>query len=191
LASCNSAACQAGAQGVESSGDGAGKVEAQNAGQSGQQNAAGMSQSQNRPGSDEAGVSGGAGLGPPTTAGAEEQRQQLALELVDDLREGTLDAMAVVPKSSALAKLRETLERVSHSGGSPRNVVALASEISPPLGGLISVLYAELAHCQRQHELTDPQIEQAPAAYRPAVADYFEQLSRDYQSGADREVSSE
>ena len=37
---------------------------------------------------------------------------------------------------------------------------------------------------QRPYHLTDEQAAQAPAVYRPAVADYFEQLSRDYPAGS-------
>jgi hypothetical protein len=42
-----------------------------------------------------------------------------------------------------------------------------------------------LLQSSRQHELSDQLAEQAPPAYRAAVADYFERLSRDYQAPPD------
>lgn len=108
-----------------------------------------------------------------------EQQQMLALELLDQLRENALDAMAVAPKSAELAKVREILRRVGRDPGEG-NVVAFADQIDPPLEGLIKLLRTELAQFERQHQLTDQELAQAPPAYRPAVADYFERLSHDY-----------
>lgn len=112
-----------------------------------------------------------------------EQRQLLALELLDELRENALDAMAVAPKAPELAQVRAIL-RQAGSDPSEGNVVALAGKINPPLEGLIKLLHTELARHDRQYQLADQEIAQAPPAYRPAVADYFERLSHDYSTNA-------
>ena len=108
-----------------------------------------------------------------------ETREQFARELVEDVREAAQDAVVVVPKSDALADVRATLRDVPlelHY----RDEAALFSRIDPPLQGLIDSLHAAQQHARRDHSLTDGNLDLAPPAYRPAVADYFEQLSRDY-----------
>ena len=97
-----------------------------------------------------------------------------------ELHEQALDALAVKPDAPELKRMRQILGKTTGIGSIDGNVAAFAAEIDPPLTGLITVLRQELAHFQRQHQLKDQQVAQAPPAYRPAVADYFEQLSRDY-----------
>ena len=95
------------------------------------------------------------------------------------MREAAQDAVVVVPKSEALADVRETLRDVPlelHY----RDEAALFAKIDPPLLGLIDALHAAQQHARRDHQLTDGNLDLAPPAYRPAVAEYFEQLSRDY-----------
>ncbi len=109
----------------------------------------------------------------------QETREKFARELVGDVREAAQDAVVVVPKSGALADVRETLRDV------PLELhyldqAALFARIDPPLSGLIDSLHTAQQHVQRDHSLTDANLDLAPPAYRPAVADYFEQLSRDY-----------
>ena len=114
----------------------------------------------------------------------EEQRQQLGEDLKRELREQTLDAMGIKPGAAEVKQMREILSRESSSGQPDSSrLIAFAAEMDPPMTGLITVLREELAHFQRQHRLTDQQVAQAPPAYRPAVADYFEKLSRDYSTG--------
>ncbi|MEO7297533.1 MAG: hypothetical protein ABI042_03030 [Verrucomicrobiota bacterium] len=113
----------------------------------------------------------------PSRLGKKQQR--LASELMDDLREGALDALSVVPSSNELADLRKALR-----GGSvndDKKLVELVSTIDLPLEGLIRLLRSEITQTRRIHQLTTQEIEQAPLAYRPAVAEYFEKLSKDYQ----------
>ncbi len=63
----------------------------------------------------------------------------------------------------------------------PKKPEPLAKEIA-----ISKMLTQAPADPDRQHpyHLTDEQAAQAPAVYRPAVADYFEQLSRDYPAGS-------
>ena len=108
-----------------------------------------------------------------------ETKEKFARELVEDVREAAQDAVVVVPKSEALADVRETLRDVPvelHAA----DQAALFARIDPPLLGLIDALHAAQQHARRDHQLTDGNLDLAPPAYRPAVADYFEQLSRDY-----------
>lgn len=114
----------------------------------------------------------------------EELQRMLAENLLQDLHEQTLDAMAAKPGAGELKQMREILNRQSDGGLDNGGVVAFAAAIDPPLTSLITQLRQELTHYRRQHQLTDAQVAQAPRAYRPAVAEYFEQLSRDYATEA-------
>ena len=109
-----------------------------------------------------------------------ELQQQLGENLTQELHEQILDAMAAKPGASELKQMREILNRQQSARPGDESMVAFAAEIDPPLTGLITLLRQELSHYRRQHQLTDAQVAQAPQAYRPAVAEYFEQLSRDY-----------
>jgi hypothetical protein len=110
----------------------------------------------------------------------EEQRRQLGENLKQDLREETFDAMGIKPDAAGLKPMRDILSRETEGGQPDSNVIAFVNEINPPMDGVITVLRADLAQFQRQYRLNDEQVAMAPPAYRPAVADYFEQLSRDY-----------
>jgi hypothetical protein len=110
----------------------------------------------------------------------EEQRQQLGENLKQELREETFDAMGIKPDAAGLKPMRDILSREIQGGQPDDNVIAFVNEINPPMNGVITVLRADLAQFQRQFRLNDEQIAMAPPAYRPAVADYFEQLSADY-----------
>jgi hypothetical protein len=54
--------------------------------------------------------------------------------------------------------------------------------LNEPLSAMIGALHDQLQRTARQNALTDQNVEQAPPAYRDVVADYFERLSRDYQT---------
>jgi hypothetical protein len=62
-------------------------------------------------------------------------------------------------------------------------VAGLYLAIDPPLGEVIRLLREELNRAKRDHQLSEQSADTAPAAYRSAVADYFERLSRDYENG--------
>ena len=64
----------------------------------------------------------------------------------------------------------------------PPTPQAVYGKLDEPLGKIINALRTALAQSSRQHELQDDEAEQAPPAYREAVADYFERLSRDYET---------
>jgi hypothetical protein len=110
----------------------------------------------------------------------DELREQFAENLLHELNDQTLDAMGMLPSTGEVKEVRAILKKNADVPPNTGNVVAFAAEINPPLTGLITILRQELKQFQRQHRLNDPQIAQAPPAYRPAVAEYFEELSRDY-----------
>jgi hypothetical protein len=118
-----------------------------------------------------------------TEPSRDEQRAQLGENLMRELREETLDAMGMKPDAPELKQMRDILNRGTDGNKTATYITGLAVEIDPPMTGLITVLREDLSHLQRHYRLTDQQVAQAPAAYRPAVADYFEQLSRDYATG--------
>ena len=119
---------------------------------------------------------------PAQTRDPAQAREEFARELFQDVREATQEATAFVPKSPALTEVREALR------DAPLELhfldrEALFAKIDPPLLGLINSLRAEVQGlARRRHRLADPNLEQALPAYRAAVADYFEQLSRDYDA---------
>ena len=111
-----------------------------------------------------------------------EMQQAEAVQLLDDLRLGAMDSRSVAAKTIHLAKLDELLREASkNSGANPHDFVPLAAELDPPLAGLINSLQTELAGMRRQYQLASRETASAPPAYRPAVTEYFEQVSRDYQ----------
>jgi len=57
----------------------------------------------------------------------------------------------------------------------------LFTKMDPLLEGVINRLRGEVQQRLRQHELTEKNSDPAPKRYQSAVADYFEQLSRDYE----------
>jgi hypothetical protein len=110
---------------------------------------------------------------------------QQADELIDELRDESLEASTVLITPSDKHVL-EVLHPDIHSPKPRNNIQVIASfeRIRAPMDQLIALLRTELERSQRQYELTDQTQEKAPLAYSEAVADYFEQLSRDYQPAA-------
>jgi hypothetical protein len=121
----------------------------------------------------------------------EERERQLAAQLLDDLREDALDSLSVAGGSGDgdAGKLSKILGRTPGASLGLGRLPGLFEEIDPPLQGVIQMLRAELANARRPHQLVVAELEQAPPAYRPAVADYFERLSRDYEPAKDADIS--
>jgi hypothetical protein len=100
--------------------------------------------------------------------------------LIEDLREVVQQTSGVIPKAPEVDALRNSV--TTGAGMGYAQVVKLFGEIDPQIEGVLKLLRAEIQERRRQHELIDTKTDQPPAAYRPAVADYFEQLSRDYKA---------
>jgi hypothetical protein len=121
----------------------------------------------------------------PELSRAEMQRAEGA-QLLDELRLGSMDARGAVSDLIYVKKLDDLLRAAAEKPATqPQDYVPLVLEIDPPLTGLITSLQTELAGMRRQFELASKESASAPPAYRAAVADYFEQVSRDYQPAKD------
>jgi hypothetical protein len=105
-------------------------------------------------------------------------------EIVSDVRESVLEAVSALPQSLQLGELRQQLRESPVPDADGGNVTVYLKKIDPPLEDVIKLLRTEIAGNQRPYQLTEEEMAQAPAGYRPAVAAYFEQLSRDYQTAA-------
>jgi hypothetical protein len=124
----------------------------------------------NSPGKTAGSTPGGSGSGAGGFAG----------EIISDVREGLFETAPMLPQSLQLAELRGQFRAAPDSGASSADEVAFLEKIDAPLEGIIKLLRAEVPDDRRPYQLTDDELAQAPAGYRPAVADYFEKLSRDY-----------
>jgi len=102
-------------------------------------------------------------------------------EIITDVREGVLEASAAMPQTGIVVPMRNQLHSPPIPGAPSANITAYLAKIDPPLENLITLLQTRLQQ-QRPFTLTDQQVAEALPAYRPAVADYFEQLSHDYQT---------
>jgi hypothetical protein len=113
---------------------------------------------------------------------SELQRAEAA-QLLDDLRLTGADLRMATVDTVQLNSLDDILRQAANrQPDDPRALMPLVMELDPPLTGLIHSLQTELAGMRRPFELAAKDTTQAPPAYRAAVADYFEQLSRDYQT---------
>ncbi len=122
----------------------------------------------------------------PEMSRAEMQKAEAA-KLLDNLR---LASMDIRTGSSRPPSSLATLNNILCTPGAgdrlnPLDIASLATEIDPPLTGLIHSLQADLARMRRPYELAAKETTTAPPAYRAAVADYFEQVSKDFQPAND------
>ncbi len=121
----------------------------------------------------------------PEMSRADMQRAEGA-QLLDELRLDATDGSAVESDMIYVKKLDQVLRAAGKQPvQDPKDFVPLVLQINPPLTGLINSLQTELAGMRRQFELSSKETAPAPPAYRAAVADYFEQVSRDYQPAKD------
>ena len=121
----------------------------------------------------------------PELSRADMQRAEGA-QLLDELRLDATDGSAVESDMIYVKKLDQVLRAAGKQPvQDPKDFVPLVLQINPPLTGLINSLQTELAGMRRQFELASKETAPAPPAYRAAVADYFEQVSRDYQPARD------
>jgi hypothetical protein len=116
---------------------------------------------------------------------ADMQRAEGA-RLLDELRLDTADARTVTSDLIYVKKLDQVLRAEAEQPPSEaKDYAPLVLAIDPPLTGVINSLQTQLAGMRRQFELASKETAAAPPAYREAVADYFEQVSRDYQPAKD------
>jgi hypothetical protein len=119
---------------------------------------------------------GDAGINGKATSSA------FASEIINNIREDSLAAQPALPQAVQLAELRGEFHQSPFRDAPYADKLAFLEKIDPELENVIKLLRAENLDKQRPYPLTDDQLVQTPAGYRPAVADYFERLSRDYQT---------
>jgi uncharacterized coiled-coil protein SlyX len=103
-------------------------------------------------------------------------------EVMADVNDETQQAAAAIhglDTTGVTAKVAN-LEDNHYRKTNGANVVRAYQALAPPLEKLISDLNTRLAQAQRENIVKPPDLDEAPAAYRAAVSDYFETLSRDY-----------
>lgn len=104
------------------------------------------------------------------------------IEAIADLRDGAQLATGVVPAADA-QDLRDKLDNATHGQERDYTKEQIASTyniIAAPLDKLIRDLTVIVERDKRNDILKQPDLEEAPPAYRPAVSDYFDTMSRDY-----------
>lgn len=129
----------------------------------------------------------------PTNGATQAARQEFAQNLVEQVTEDTDAVSRSMPNSPLIQGAQVKVHKVVtalESGPAPAYVMAYG-ELNEPISTMLNVLRDELRQTARQVELTDQNVEQAPPAYRGAVADYFERLSRDYETAPAPEEKSQ
>jgi hypothetical protein len=120
-------------------------------------------------------------------ASREDMKRQEGEQLLDELRLGTMDAQWVGAEMTYVKKLQHVLDSTAEQpGGVPDGYAPLVLQIDPLLTGVINSLQTKLTGMRRQFDLAEKDPAAAPPAYREAVADYFERVSRDYQRPANQ-----
>lgn len=122
------------------------------------------------------------------SSGSAVERAALKKELQGDLRaaaqkacEGTQTGAGRGASTQVILRLDQTDE----DGAAPPT--QLMAAVSQPITELINILKAELEQARRQEVVTRPNPEEIAPTYRKPVADYFEELSKDYTPTAPRE----
>ncbi|HWB58577.1 MAG TPA: hypothetical protein VG733_03755 [Chthoniobacteraceae bacterium] len=143
-----------------------------------------LAQMQQQQGNDGKGQGQNPGPSPTNNPGGanpgqgKQQQQAFAKQVLEDVLQEAAEARPLLPPQATQA-LREAVGP-SQYGGKGGNVVKSFGKIQGPLDSMLSLLRDKLLDAQRNHDLADQSDTPAPPAYRDAVADYFEQLSRDY-----------
>jgi len=118
----------------------------------------------------------------------DDAHQQFSQALMDQVEEDVDAGAQFLPNSQTIMQAVQQVHRTAAAlhGQQPAAFVEAYGRLNDPLATMINLLRAELDRSTRQHELTDQDIEQAPPAYRAAVAEYFERLSRDYETAPEK-----
>ncbi len=107
-------------------------------------------------------------------------------QLLDELRLDSADARCSGSDLIFVKKLDGLLQAAAaRQDMQPREYAQFYLEVDPALTGVIHSLQIQLAGMRRQFELAAKEPATAQPIYREAVADYFEQISRDYQPDND------
>jgi len=130
------------------------------------------------PGGNAPGGSGDSGAaGGLTTTDNKAFRETLA-----NVQDQVQQVSTLVPPAEAQDIQAKLNELQNHNGQKvpPANMVHAYRIIAPPLEKLIRDLTLMVGQAQREDLLRQPDLDEAPPSYRPAVSDYFENMSKDY-----------
>ena len=123
------------------------------------------------------------------TPGSDGERASMQSELLEDI-EAAAQMSAVgarLPASQAGAEaVLEVLGPVRYGASGSRSIALPQKirELSQTINALVNLLGSELTELRRAEIIAGFRPEESPAVYRQSVADYFEQLSRDYPQSA-------
>jgi len=167
-------------QGQEPNGSGSGNTQQANANQSGS--------------GDNAGGTSGGGTGPSALdnqaappAPAPENMLRAYREAIEDLKNQTQQSQQLlqVYQDGGIGKLIQRFNTdTRYRQITDTDVVHFFTDLQKPLDALIAALQEKADHAQRTETVAAPNLDDTPAAYRAAVSDYFEQMSRDYHPPA-------
>jgi hypothetical protein len=133
------------------------------------------------PGAAAAGTSPGGTRADADDRGARDYRETVA-DLVDEIQR----VSAVVPAADT-AELEQALTAIGRGaphGPTWRGYGSAYQQVSAPLDKAIRELEEALEQARRQEVIRQPNLDEAPSAYRPSVSDYFESMSRGYRPDA-------
>jgi hypothetical protein len=110
--------------------------------------------------------------------------KQAYRDVLANLRDEAQMTNVTVPDVNASDLLRAVTGGKGSGGGIPMNTIPAPAhgfeDIVTPLDRVIFELKQALALAQRNEVVKQPDLDDAPPAYRPAVSEYFEKMSKDY-----------
>ncbi len=122
----------------------------------------------------------------PDAGDASDRREQAKLEALAQVEDAAQRAAAMLAGDEARAQAASVQERIDAASGTgkaedPPRAKQEAEALRAPVQALIDLIAAAARAVDRDEVVARFDPENAPEAYRESVADYFEQLSRDYE----------
>jgi hypothetical protein len=144
---------------------------------------AGSRQATGPGGRTETGESPGEKQQAPAGAGAGGDVEQAYAETMADISDAIQIVAAIDPNSTGSGPLGAVVSGMNATsrGASQRDIVRAYRAVALPMDKLIAEVRMRLAQAERQEVIRQPDMDEAPAAYRPSVSDYFEAMSRNYR----------
>jgi hypothetical protein len=123
--------------------------------------------------------------GQPNSPPSDAALSQAYHEAFQDLKNQTQQLAKVVPGADAAA-VQDVIARydkdTSYRAVTPKDVVKFHADLQQPLERAIVDVQGLQQHAQRGEVVNAPDLDETPAAYRPAVSQYFQDVSRDYHT---------
>lgn len=122
--------------------------------------------------------------GPEDVTGISEGTLRAYREALEDLKNQTQQGNQLL-RAYQDGTIEKLILRYDHDTSyrplTGTDIVHFYADLQKPLDALIDQLQAQVEHTQRTEIVKAPNLDDTPAAYRAAVSDYFEAMSRDYQ----------